>query len=74
MLFTITQKCYVSMSEEEKQISIRNNFANIDQSLFARAGFFDIINLSKKLPLFRLPFSPHKAQSKSGKLHKTSIP
>ena len=42
MLFTITQKCYVSMSEEEKQISIRNNFANNDQSLFARAGFFDI--------------------------------
>ena len=38
-------------------ILIRNLSANNFQSLFARAGFFAIITLYQKLPLFRLPFS-----------------
>ena len=36
---------------------IRNLSANNFQSLFARAGFFAIITLYQKLPLFRPPFS-----------------
>ena len=34
----------------------RNLSANNSKSLFARTGFFDIIMLSAKFPLARLPF------------------
>jgi hypothetical protein len=50
----------------------RNTFANNQKSLFARAGFFAIITLYQKLPLFRPPFSLPFHPSASPKLHKNS--
>jgi hypothetical protein len=51
----------------------RNISANNFQILFARAGFFAIITLYQKLPLFRPPFSLPFHPSANPNLHKSSM-